>query len=121
MEQSRILQEAHETALSQINENRKVWTRKSLIFQYTFSDFASKRQFCDRAAVGAANPGPGLIEAACQKYPAITLEHAFLAGNAVAAVQLANARGMRAFGIGLDVEGLQYARVASLCEVVARL
>jgi D-glycero-D-manno-heptose 1,7-bisphosphate phosphatase len=70
---------------------------------------------------GCCKPRPGMIEAACQKYPAINFDHALLAGDAVSDVQLANAMGIRAFGIGLDVEGLQYTRVASLREVVNHL
>ena len=34
---------ADERALSQITENRKVWTRKSLIFQYTIFGFCLEK------------------------------------------------------------------------------
>src|SRR5215472_15524326 len=34
---------ARRTALSQITENRKVWARKSLIFQYTVSGFCLEK------------------------------------------------------------------------------
>jgi len=33
------------TALSQITENRKVWTRKPLIFQYTIFGFCLEKAF----------------------------------------------------------------------------
>ena len=36
---------ARSVALSQITENRKVWTRKLLIFQYTIFGFCLERQF----------------------------------------------------------------------------
>jgi hypothetical protein len=38
-----------EKALSHITENRKVWTRKSLIFLYTIFGFCPEMAMCDRA------------------------------------------------------------------------
>ena len=66
-------------------------------------------------------PRTGMIEAACQKYPTINLGNSFLVGDSETDIQLANTMGIRAFGIGLDTEGLQCTSVTSLQEVINHL
>jgi hypothetical protein len=40
------------TALSQITENRKVWTRKSLIFQHTIFGFCLEKAILRQSLLG---------------------------------------------------------------------
>src|SRR5262247_3219096 len=54
-------------ALSQITENRKVWTRKSLIFQYTIFGFCLEKAILRQSLTGyytypnGHGPFPGIV------------------------------------------------------------
>ncbi|MEN6470079.1 MAG: HAD-IIIA family hydrolase [Clostridiaceae bacterium] len=47
-------------------------------------------------------PEPGMIDAACQKYPEIEMNRSFLVGDSVADMDLAKNRGIDFYGIDLD-------------------
>lgn len=60
--------------------------------------------FCPHARAddcACCKPKPGLIQQALEKYPAIDLKDSFLAGDSPADFQLANAMGLKFFGIAL--------------------
>lgn len=73
------------------------------------------------AGCACSKPKPGMIEAACRKYPDIDMDHSFYAGDWDVDMMLANAAGLKAFGIGFDHPELNYTRVDSLLEIADRL
>jgi len=69
------------------------------------------------AGCTCSKPKPGMIRAACEKYPDIDMDHSFYAGDWDVDIILANTVGVRAFGIGVDNPDLDYTRVNSLLAV----
>lgn len=53
---------------------------------------------------GCCKPMPGMVRAACEKYPQIDLAQSFFAGDSVADMQMAQACGLRFYGINLPCE-----------------
>ena len=69
------------------------------------------------AGCSCSKPKPGMIEAACLKYPEIDMKQSFYAGDWDVDMVLANTVGVKAFGIGVDNMALDYIRVDSLPEI----
>jgi D-glycero-D-manno-heptose 1,7-bisphosphate phosphatase len=71
------------------------------------------------AGCSCSKPKPGMIEAACGKYPDIEMEKSFYVGDWDVDILLANAVGLKAYGIGFENEKLQYTKVDSLLDVAS--
>ncbi len=69
------------------------------------------------AGCSCSKPKPGMIEAACMKYPGINIKQSFYAGDWDVDIILANTVGVKAFGIGVNNMTLSYTRVDSLSEI----
>lgn len=63
-------------------------------------------------------PRPGMIEDALQKYPSIDLSKSFLVGDRPSDIALADAVGLKSFGIGFDVTSSSATRVETLYDIL---
>lgn len=76
--------------------------------------------YCPRSRISGCNcckPKPGLIEAAINKYPEISLSDSFFAGDSITDMELAEHFGIKAFGIELASDGGKFSKVKNLSEV----
>ena len=69
-------------------------------------------------ACNCCKPKPGMILAACERYPKIQMELSILVGNSYTDIALAEQFQLRSFAIGFDPMTPRAIRVESLAEIV---
>jgi len=72
----------------------------------------ARQENCD-----CCKPKTGMIEKAVKKYPNINLSESFIVGDSLSDIEMAQALGLFAYGIGIDFNYGKYKRIESLREL----